>query len=362
MKKILIVMGTRPEAIKMCPLIKELKKRKVFEVFLCVSGQHREMLDGVLGVFGVVPDYDLSVMREGQTLFDITSEIFSRMRRVIEEVRPDIVLVHGDTTTAFVGAVSAFYSGVPVGHIEAGLRTNDIFSPFPEEFNRKAISLISSYDFAPTELARANLEREGKSGAYVTGNTVIDSFAYTLKKDFTHDALKWAGGARLALLTAHRRENIGDAMRNIFKAFRDIIDDCNDLKAVYPVHPNPRVREIAEEAFSGCERIRLIPPLEVVDFHNIMARSYLIVTDSGGIQEEASYLGVPTLVVRERTERGEAGGLGNPRLVGNHYESVYDGIRDLIDKKELYSAMAKPSTLYGDGRASVRIADILEKL
>ncbi len=362
MKRILIVIGTRPEAIKMCPLVNELKKREGFEVFLCVSGQHREMLDGALRIFGVVPDRDLSVMREGQTLFDVTSEIFSRIRAVLDELRPDIVLVHGDTTTAFVGAVSAFYFGIPVGHVEAGLRTNDIFSPFPEEFNRKAISLVSSYDFAPTAKARANLEREGKGGAYVTGNTVIDSFSYTLQKDFPHSALEWAKGNKLILLTAHRRENIGDSMRDIFKAFRRILEEYDDLKAIYPVHPNPKVREIAEEVFSGCDRIQLIAPLDVVAFHNIMARSYMIVTDSGGIQEEASYLGIPTLVVRERTERGEAGSLGNPRLVGRSYESVYNNLRRLLDKKEVYCEMAKSSNLYGDGKASVRIADILEKI
>ncbi len=362
MRRILIVIGTRPEAIKMCPLVNELKKRDGVEVFLCVSGQHREMLDAVTRIFGVAPDYDLSVMREGQTLFDVTSEIFSKIRGVLDELRPDVVLVHGDTTTAFVGAVSAFYFGIPVGHVEAGLRTNDIFSPFPEEFNRKAISLVSSYDFAPTERARANLEREGKSGAYVTGNTVIDSFSYTLKKDFSHSALEWAKGSKLILLTSHRRENIGDTMRDIFKAFRSILEEYSDIRAIYPVHPNPKVREIADEVFSGCERIRLIEPVDVVAFHNIMARSYMIVTDSGGIQEEASYLGIPTLVVRERTERGEAGSLGNPRLVGCAYESVYSNMKILLDKKKVYCSMAKPKNIYGDGRASARIADILEKI
>jgi UDP-N-acetylglucosamine 2-epimerase (non-hydrolysing) len=363
MKKVMLVFGTRPEAIKMCPLVNELKKRPHFKTVVCVSGQHREMLDQVLEAFDVVPDYDLAIMKERQSLFDITTNILSRIKEVLEKEKPDVVLVHGDTSTTFVTALSCFYLQIPVGHVEAGLRTYDIASPFPEEFNREAVSIIAKYNFAPTEKAKANLLREGKKAEtiYVTGNTAIDALKTTVRKDYSHPELEWAKGSRLIIITAHRRENLGEPMHHMFKAIRRIVDEHPDIKAIYPIHMNPIVRQEAEEELSGCDRIRIIEPLEVIDFHNFLARSYLILTDSGGIQEEAPSLGKPVLVMRNTTERPEGIKAGTLRLVGTDEQTIYSNFKELLENKDAYEAMAHASNPYGDGKASIRIADILER-
>ena len=308
MKNVMIIFGTRPEAIKMCPLVNELKNRPGIRTVVCVSGQHRKMLDQVLDAFGVVPDYDLSIMKENQTLFDITNLILNRIREVLEKEQPDVMLVHGDTTTSFAAALSGFYMQIPVGHVEAGLRTYNIQSPYPEEFNRQAVGIVTSLHFAPTKTARENLLREGKKDGsiFVTGNTAIDALRTTVRENYEHPELEWAKGSRLLLITAHRRENLGEPMHKMFRAIRRIVEETHDVRAIYPVHLNPAVRKAADEELSGCDRIRLIEPLDVLDFHNFMARSYLILTDSGGIQEEAPSFGVPVLVMREVTERMEA--------------------------------------------------------
>ena len=305
MKKVMLVFGTRPEAIKMSPLVKELKKRKTIETIVCVTGQHRQMLDQVLEVFDIVPDYDLSIMRDKQTLFDVTINILENIKQVMESVKPDVVLVHGDTSTTFVTALACFYLQIPVGHVEAGLRTYNIYSPYPEEFNRQAVSIISQYNFAPTELSRENLLKEGKKAEtiYVTGNTAIDALKTTVRAEYTHPELEWAKNSRLILITAHRRENLGEPMRNMFRAIRRVMDEHPDVKAIYPIHMNPIVRKIANEILGGDERIHIIEPLDVLDFHNFQARSHLILTDSGGIQEEAPSLGKPVLVMRDTTEQ-----------------------------------------------------------
>ena len=305
MKKIMLVFGTRPEAIKMCPLVNELKKRKTIETIVCVTGQHRQMLDQVLEAFHVVPDYDLSIMREKQTLFDVTINILEHIKQVLEEVRPDVVLVHGDTSTTFVTALACFYLQIPVGHVEAGLRTYDIYSPYPEEFNRQAVSIISKYNFAPTELSKNNLLKEGKKEEtiYVTGNTAIDALKTTVRDEYTHPELEWAKDSRLILITAHRRENLGEPMKNMFRAIRRVMDEHSDVKAVYPIHMNPVVRETANEILGDDDRIHIIEPLDVIDFHNFQAQSHLILTDSGGIQEEAPSLGKPVLVMRRNCSR-----------------------------------------------------------
>ena len=307
MKKIMLVFGTRPEAIKMCPLVNELKKRESLETIVCVTGQHRQMLDQVLNTFNVVPDYDLSIMKQGQTLFDITTGILERIKAVLEEVKPDVVLVHGDTSTTFVTALACFYLQIPVGHVEAGLRTYNIYSPYPEEFNRQAVSIISTYNFAPTNLSRDNLLKEGKKqgSIYVTGNTAIDALKTTVRADYSNEHLEWASDSRLIMITAHRRENLGEPMRHMFRAIRRVMEEHPDIKAIYPIHMNPAVREKAEQELAGCDRIRIIEPLDVLDFHNFLSRSYLILTDSGGIQEEAPSLGKPVLVMRDTTERPE---------------------------------------------------------
>lgn len=366
MKKIVAVFGTRPEAIKMCPLVKELRFRDNVSVTVCVTGQHREMLDGVLHTFGVEPDADLDVMQEGQSLFDVTNAILCRVRRVLEEEKPDLVLVHGDTTTAFAVALACYYMRIPVGHVEAGLRTYDTGSPYPEEFNRRAVEIISKYDFAPTEEARQNLIREGKPEAniFVTGNTVIDALETTVRRDYTHpelERIKRAGG-RLVLLTAHRRENLGEPMRRMFRAVRKTVEAHPDVQVVYPIHPNPAVREVAHEIFDGCDRIRLIEPLDVVDFHNFLAQSYLILTDSGGIQEEAPALGKPVLVMRDTTERPEGVAAGTLRLVGTGEETIAREFSRLLDNRFEYARMSHACNPYGDGRASQRIADVIEEL
>ena len=363
MKKVMLVFGTRPEAIKMCPLVNELKTRKNIQTLVCVTGQHRQMLDQVLEVFGVVPDYDLSIMKEKQTLFDITTNILNRIKEVLEKERPDVVLVHGDTSTTFVTALACFYLQIPVGHVEAGLRTYNIYSPYPEEFNRQAVSIISKYNFAPTELSKENLIKEGKeeSSIFVTGNTAIDALKTTVRKDYTHPELEWAKGSRLIMITAHRRENLGLPMRNMFRAIRRVMDEHPDVKAIYPIHMNPIVRQAAEEELGACDRIRIIEPLEVIDFHNFLANSYMILTDSGGIQEEAPSLGKPVLVMRDTTERPEGIKAGTLKLVGTDEQVIYDNFKLLLENKVEYEKMAKASNPYGDGFACKRIADILEK-
>ena len=363
MKKVMLVFGTRPEAIKMCPLVNELKKRKGIKTIVCVTGQHRQMLDQVLEAFGVVPDYDLSIMKDKQTLFDITTNILERIKSVLEEVAPDVVLVHGDTSTTFVTALACFYLQIPVGHVEAGLRTYNIYSPFPEEFNRQAVGIIAKYNFAPTELSKNNLIKEGKDpeSIFVTGNTAIDALKTTVRADYQHPELSWAEGSRLITITAHRRENLGEPMHHMFRAIRRIMDEHPDVKAIYPIHMNPVVRKAASEELGGCDRIHIIDPLDVLDFHNFLAQSYLILTDSGGIQEEAPSLGKPVLVMRDTTERPEGIAAGTLKLVGTDEEVIYKNFKELLENKEAYEKMSKASNPYGDGHASERIADILEK-
>ena len=363
MKKVMLVFGTRPEAIKMCPLVNELKSRKNIETIVCVTGQHRQMLDQVLKAFDVEPDYDLSIMKDKQTLFDVTINILDRIRTVLEEAKPDVVLVHGDTSTTFVTALACFYMQIPVGHVEAGLRTYNIWSPYPEEFNRQAVSIISKYNFAPTELSKENLLKEGKAEdtIYITGNTAIDALKTTVRDDYTHPELEWAEGSRLIVLTAHRRENLGEPMHQMFRAIRRIVDEHPDVKAIYPIHMNPVVRAAADEELGDCDRIRIIEPLEVLDFHNFLARSYMILTDSGGIQEEAPSLGKPVLVMRDTTERPEGIKAGTLKLVGTDEKTIYDNFKLLLTDKEAYDKMSKASNPYGDGMACKRIADILEK-
>lgn len=362
MKKVMLVFGTRPEAIKMCPLVNELKKRKNIETIVCVTGQHRQMLDQVLEAFSVVPDYDLSIMKDKQTLFDVTVNILERIKTVLEEVKPDVVLVHGDTSTTFVTALACFYLQIPVGHVEAGLRTYNIYSPYPEEFNRQAVSIISKFNFAPTELSKQNLLKEGKDPdrIYVTGNTAIDALKTTVRADYTHPELDWAKGSRLIMITAHRRENLGEPMRHMFKAIRRVMDEHPDVKAIYPIHMNPVVREIANEYLGDDDRIHIIEPLDVLAFHNFLSRSYLILTDSGGIQEEAPSLGKPVLVMRDTTERPEGIAAGTLKLVGTEEETIYREFSRLLSDKAEYDAMSKASNPYGDGHACERIADILD--
>ena len=360
--KVGLIFGTRPEAIKMCPLVNELKKREKLNTLVCVTGQHRQMLDQVLNAFNVIPDFDLSVMKNGQTLFDITTNILNRVKDVLEEAKPDIVLVHGDTSTTFVTALACFYMQIPIGHVEAGLRTYDIYSPYPEEFNRQVVSIISKYNFAPTELSRDNLLREGKdpSTIFVTGNTAIDALKTTVRPDYKNEHLEWASDSRLIMITAHRRENLGQPMHNMFRAIRRVINEHLDVKAIYPIHMNPVVRKAAEKELVGCDRIRIIEPLEVIDFHNFLSKSYLILTDSGGIQEEAPSLGKPVLVMRDTTERPEGIEAGTLKLVGTDEDVIYRNFKELLENPVSYSAMAHASNPYGDGFACEKIADILE--
>ena len=368
MKKIMLVFGTRPEAIKMCPLVKELKKRAGLETCVCVTGQHRQMLDQVLETFHVIPDYDLSIMKDKQTLFDVTTNILEKIREVIVNENPDVVLVHGDTTTTFVTALACFYLQIPVGHVEAGLRTYNIKSPFPEEFNRQAVGIVAEYNFAPTEKSKMNLVSEGKDAEriWITGNTAIDALNTTVKYDYSNEHLDWASDSRLILITAHRRENLGEPMHNMFRAIRHVMDENPDVKAIYPIHMNPAVRQAAEDVFGESapggkeERIRIIEPLDVLDFHNFMNRSDLILTDSGGIQEEAPSLGKPVLVMRDTTERPEGIQAGTLKLVGTEEETIYEEFSRLLTDNEEYIAMNRASNPYGDGHASERIADILE--
>lgn len=361
MKTIMLVFGTRPEAIKMCPLVKELKTRPNLKTLVCVTGQHRQMLDQVLKTFDVEPDYDLSIMKDKQTLFDVTCNILTSIKPVLEEVKPDVVLVHGDTSTTFATALACFYLQIPVGHVEAGLRTYDIYSPYPEEFNRQVVSIISQYNFAPTQMSKDNLLRAGykEESIYITGNTAIDALQTTVREKYTHSELDWAKGSRLIMITAHRRENLGQPMHNMFRAIRGIIDEHQDVKAIYPIHMNPVVREAAQQELGDCDRIHIIEPLDVLDFHNFLARSYLIITDSGGIQEEAPSLGKPVLVMRDTTERPEGIAAGTLKLVGTDEKVIYDAFRLLLNDQTAYEKMSKASNPYGDGLASKRIADIL---
>lgn len=363
MKKVMLVFGTRPEAIKMCPLVNELKTRKQLETVVCVTGQHRQMLDQVLEAFQVEPDYDLSIMKERQTLFDVTTNILNNIKEVLEKEKPNVVLVHGDTSTTFVTALACFYLQIPVGHVEAGLRTYNIYSPYPEEFNRQAVSIISQFNFAPTELSKNNLLKEGKKEEtiFVTGNTAIDALKTTVREDYTHPDLEWASDSRLIMITAHRRENLGEPMQHMFRAIRRVMDEHPDVKAIYPIHMNPVVREIADSILGDDERIRIIEPLEVLDFHNFLNRSYMILTDSGGIQEEAPSLGKPVLVMRDTTERPEGIAAGTLKLVGTEEETIYQNFKSLLENKDEYEKMSKASNPYGDGFACKRIADILEE-
>lgn len=362
MKTILLVFGTRPEAIKMCPVVNELKKRDGIKTVVCVTGQHKEMLEQVLKVFNVVPDYNLAIMKSGQTLFDITINILEKIKDILLKVKPDVVLVHGDTSTTFVTALACFYLQIPVGHVEAGLRTYNIYSPYPEEFNRQAVSIISKYNFAPTELSRQNLLQEGraKESIWVTGNTAIDALKTTVRSSYINPELDWAKGSRLILITAHRRENLGEPMHHMFRAIRRVMDEHLDVKAIYPIHMNPVVRQAADEEFKGDDRIHIIEPLDVLDFHNFMEASYLILTDSGGIQEEAPSLGKPVLVMRDTTERPEGIKAGTLKLVGTSEDVIYKEFSLLLKDKNEYNKMSQANNPYGDGHASERIADILQ--
>lgn len=364
MKTVMLVFGTRPEAIKMCPLVNELKTRENIKTVVCVTGQHHQMLQQVLDVFNVVPDYNLSIMKAKQTLFDITTSILNRIKTVLEEVKPDVVLVHGDTSTTFATALSCFYLQIPVGHVEAGLRTYNIDSPYPEEFNRQAVSIIARYNFAPTELSKQNLVNEGKdpNTVYVTGNTAIDALKTTVRDNYFHEQLFWAKDSRLIMLTVHRRENLGEPLYHMFRAIKRIVDETPDIKVIYPIHLNPVVRKAANEVLGNCNRIRIIEPLDVIDFHNFIARSYLILTDSGGIQEEAPSLGKPVLVMRDTTERPEGIRAGTLKLVGTDEKTIYKTFKMLLEDKDEYNKMSHASNPYGDGFASKRIADILLKL
>lgn len=363
MKKVMLVFGTRPEAIKMCPLVNELKNRKGLETVVCVTGQHRQMLDQVLQAFHVTPDYDLSIMKDKQTLFDVTINILERIKTVLEEVKPDVVLVHGDTSTTFVTALACFYLQISVGHVEAGLRTYNIYSPYPEEFNRQAVGIVAKYNFAPTQMSKDNLLKEGKApkSIYITGNTAIDALKTTVRDDYTHPELEWAKDSRLIMITAHRRENLGEPMHNMFRAIRRVMDEHPDVKAIYPIHMNPVVRQAADEELGECDRIHIIEPLEVLDFHNFLARSFMILTDSGGIQEEAPSLGKPVLVMRDTTERPEGIQAGTLKLVGTDEQVIYENFKLLLEDQAAYEAMSKASNPYGDGFACKRIADILEE-
>ena len=364
----MVVFGTRPEAIKMCPVINELKRAKEILPVLVVTGQHRQMLDQVLDVFEIIPDYDLAIMEKGQTLFDITDKILLKIEKILINESPDIVLVHGDTTTAFVTSLACFYLKIPIGHVEAGLRTYNIYSPYPEEFNRQAISIISKYNFAPTNQAKNNLIKEGRerSSIYVTGNTAIDALKTTIKDNFEHPELQWAlspvqgyNKSKMILITAHRRENIGKPMENMFRAIRRVLEENKEIKALYPVHLNPTVIEIANKIFKGIDRIHLIEPLDVISFHNFMNQAYLIITDSGGIQEEAPALGKPVLVMRDTTERPEGVEAGTLKLVGTEEQKIYEAFSELIYNYEVYEKMSKASNPYGDGNASKRIVDVI---
>lgn len=359
--KVMSIFGTRPETIKMAPVVHELEKREEIESIVCVTAQHREMLDQVLEALKVKPDYDLNIMKQGQTLSDITTRALKGLEDVIKKVKPDIILVHGDTTTTFAGALAAFYQQVAVGHVEAGLRTYNKYSPFPEEMNRQFVGIVSDMNFAPTERSKNNLLREGKKEEtiYVTGNTAIDALNLTVDEEYSDEITEWIGDDRLIVLTAHRRENLGEPMYRMFKAIRRIIDKYDDVKMVYPVHLNPLVVKAANEVFGDSEKIKLIKPLEVVEFHNLLSRSYLILTDSGGIQEEAPSLGKPVIVLRDTTERPEGIDAGTLKLAGTEEETIYQMVDELLSDSMEYEKMSKASNPYGDGHASERIVDAI---
>ena len=360
--KVMSIFGTRPEAIKMAPLVKELECRKEIESIVCVTAQHREMLDQVLETFDIKPNYDLDIMKQGQTLSDITSRVLTGLENIIKEDKPDIVLVHGDTTTTFAGALAAFYNQVAIGHVEAGLRTYDKYSPFPEEMNRQMVDCMTDMYFAPTKLSKDNLLKQNidENKIYITGNTAIDAMSKTVDKNYKHKELEWIkDDERMILLTAHRRENLGEPMRNIFRAIKRITDEFEDVKVIYPIHKNPKVREIAKEIFGNTNKIKLIEPLEVFDFHNFQNKSYIIMTDSGGIQEEAPSLGKPVLVLRDTTERPEGIDAGTLKLVGTDEETIYKEAKRLLTNKEEYNKMSHASNPYGDGTASKKIVDAI---
>lgn len=359
--KVMSVFGTRPETIKMAPLIKELERRAEIESIVCVTAQHRQMLDQVLTAFDIHPDYDLDIMQQGQTLSDITARVLKGMEAVIAEVKPDIVLVHGDTTTTFAGALAAYYSQTAIGHVEAGLRTHDKYSPYPEEMNRQFVGCMADLHFSPTEPSRQNLLAEGKNpeSIVVTGNTAIDALKTTVRADYRDELLDWAGDSRLIVLTAHRRENLGEPMRGMFRAIRRITEKYPDVKVIYPVHLNPMVREAANDVLGGCGCVRLVDPLEVIEFHNLLARSYIILTDSGGIQEEAPSLGKPVVVLRDTTERPEGIAAGTLKLAGTDEHKIYSIIDELLSDSGEYERMSRASNPYGDGHASERIADAI---
>lgn len=364
MYKILVVFGTRPEAIKMAPLIKELRTKPDFKVIVCVTAQHREMLDQVLDIFNIVPDYDLNIMSSNQSLIKITTLVLAGIDKIIEEEQPNLVIVHGDTTTTLSTSLATFYNKIKLVHIEAGLRTYNKYFPYPEEINRQITSLLSDYHFAPTNLNKTNLIKEGikKDNIFVTGNTVIDALKITVKDDYEHKILDELTNKRLILVTVHRRENLGKPMADIFKAIKKITEEYEDILVVFPVHLNPKVREIAHEILNNHSRIKLIEPLSVIDFHNFMAKSYLILTDSGGIQEEAPSLKIPVLVLRNETERKEGLKAGTIKLIGTDYNNVYKSIKNILDNKKEYKKMTKAINPYGDGNASKKIVEIIDEI
>lgn len=364
MIKVMSIFGTRPEAIKMAPLVKELEKRKSIESIVCVTAQHREMLDQVLHTFDITPDYDLDIMKQGQTLSQITARVVLGLEEVLQKVKPDIILVHGDTSTTYAGALAAYYNQIKIGHVEAGLRTYNKYSPFPEEMNRQMVGVLADYHFSPTKQSKQNLLSEGKKEdtILVTGNTAIDALATTVHEEYSHPELSWAKDSRLIMLTAHRRENLGEPMRHMFRAIRRILKEHEDVKVIYPIHMNPTVRSIAHEVFNDEERIHIIDPLEVIDFHNFLNQSYIILTDSGGIQEEAPSLGKPVLVMRDTTERPEGIAAGTLKLTGTNEDTIYTMLKELLEDENVYNTMSQASNPYGDGHASERIADFIETL
>ncbi len=360
--KVMTIFGTRPEAIKMAPLVLELKKHpESFETIVTVTAQHREMLDQVLSIFDITPDFDLNIMKDRQTLIDVTTRGLEGLDKIMKEAKPDIVLVHGDTTTTFVASLAAFYNQISVGHVEAGLRTWNKYSPFPEEMNRQLTGVMADLHFAPTEKSAENLLNESKKedGIFITGNTAIDALKTTVKDEYKHEVLEKVGDDRLVLLTAHRRENLGQPMRNMFRAIKRLVEEHDDIQVVYPVHLNPAVREVADEVLGNDSRIHLIEPLDVIDFHNFASRAHLILTDSGGVQEEAPSLGVPVLVLRDTTERPEGIEAGTLKLAGNEEENIYKLAKELLTDEQAHSEMSKATNPYGDGQASYRIAQAI---
>lgn len=362
--KILIIFGTRPEAIKMAPIIKVLENHNFIDCIVCITAQHRQMLDQVLSAFKITPKYDLNIMKENQTLAEITSNALFKLDKVIKEVSPDLVLVHGDTTTTLCGSLATYYNEIKLGHVEAGLRTYNKYSPFPEEINRKLTASLADIHFAPTEISKENLLKENidKQSIFVTGNTSIDALKTTIRQDYTNNLLDKIGEDRIILLTTHRRENIGENMENIFKAINRILHDFHDVQVIYPIHLNPKIRSIAHRVIEKNDKMHIIDPLEVIDFHNFINKSYLILTDSGGIQEEAPYLGKPVLVLRDTTERPEGIMAGTLKLAGTDENSIYNLVYELLKNEDIYNSMSKASNPYGDGNASKYIVNAIEKI